>query len=90
MSHADHSLYVCKSDVGIVLITIYVDDLIIVGDSETEIEHVKGLLKQEFEMKDLGELCYFLGIEVICPKEGIWLSQRKCALDMLQKYGMDD
>ena len=32
MSHADHSLYVCKSDVGIVLITIYVDDLIIVGD----------------------------------------------------------
>ena len=46
MSHADHSLYVCKSDDGIVLITIYVDDLIIVGDSETEIEHVKGLLKK--------------------------------------------
>ena len=44
MSHADHSLYVCKSDKGIVLITIYVDDLIIVGDNETEIEQVKGLL----------------------------------------------
>ena len=38
MSHANHSLYVCKSDKGIVSITIYVDDLIIVGDSETEIE----------------------------------------------------
>lgn len=90
MSHADHSLYVCKSDDGIVLITIYVDDLIIVGDSETKTEHVKGLLKKEFEMKDLGELRYFLGIEVIRTTNGIWLSQRQYALDMLSKYGMAD
>ncbi|MCO5587769.1 hypothetical protein L7F22_041721 [Adiantum nelumboides] len=72
------------------LITIYVDDLIIVGDNETEIEHDKGLLKKEFEMKDLGELCYFLGLEVIRTTEGIWLSQRQYALDMLSKYGMAD
>ncbi|MCO5547509.1 hypothetical protein L7F22_000959 [Adiantum nelumboides] len=63
MSHADHSLYVCQSDARFVLITIYVDDLIIVGDSEIEIEHVKGLLKKDFEMKDLGELRYFFGLE---------------------------
>ncbi|MCO5607944.1 hypothetical protein L7F22_062146 [Adiantum nelumboides] len=63
MSHADHSLYVRQSDAGFVLITIYVDDLIIVGDNEIEIEHVKGLLKKEFEMKDLGELRYFLRLE---------------------------
>ena len=75
---------------GIVVITIYVDDLIIVGDSDVEIDHVKGLLKQEFEMKDLGELRYFLGIEVIRTSEGIWLSQRQYALDMLSKYGMAD
>lgn len=65
MSHGDHSLYVCKSDVGIVLITIYVDELIIVGGSEN-----------------------FLGIEVIRTIEGIWLSQRHYALDMLSKYGV--
>ena len=58
------------------VIAIYVDDLIIVGDSAMEIDHVKGLLKQEFEMKDLGELRYFLGIEVIRTPKGIWLSQR--------------
>ena len=56
------------------VITIYVDDLIIVGDSAMEIDHVKGPLKQEFEMKDLGELHYFLGIEVIKTPKGIWLS----------------
>ncbi|MCO5580915.1 hypothetical protein L7F22_034788 [Adiantum nelumboides] len=46
MSHVDHSLYVRQSDVGFVLITIYVDDLIILGDSEIEIEQVMDLLKK--------------------------------------------
>ena len=53
-------------------ITIYVDDLIIVGDSAIEIDHVKGLLKQDFEMKYLGDLRYFLGIEIIITSKGIW------------------
>ncbi|MCO5570544.1 hypothetical protein L7F22_024267 [Adiantum nelumboides] len=65
-------------------------DLIIGGDNEGEIMHAKSLLKKEFEMKDLGELRYFLGIEIIHTKEGIWLSQRQYALDMLPKYGMAD
>ena len=90
MAYADHSLYVHKSDKGIVVITIYVDDLIVGGDSLTEIENVKSLLKQKFDMKDLGDLRYFLGIEVIRTDEGIWLSQRQYALDMLSKYGMAD
>jgi hypothetical protein len=45
MSNADHSLYVRKSDEGIVVIMIYVDDLIVGGDNEKEIEHVKSLRK---------------------------------------------
>jgi hypothetical protein len=54
-----------KIDHGIVIIVIYVDDLIITGDSDVDISDLKKFLKQKFEMKDLGELCYFLGIEVI-------------------------
>jgi hypothetical protein len=73
MLDADHSFYVCKSDEGIMVITIYVDDLIVGGDNEKEVEHVKSFLRQKFDMKDLGELKFFLGIEVIKTLEGIWL-----------------
>ncbi len=54
-----------NTDHGIVIIVIYVDDLIIKGDSDADISDLKKFLKQNFEMKDLGELCYFLDIEVI-------------------------
>ncbi|MCO5601194.1 hypothetical protein L7F22_055313 [Adiantum nelumboides] len=54
------------------------------------VEHVKALLHRQFDMKDLGELRYFLGIEMICNKGGIWLLQKKYGLDMLMKYGMAD
>ncbi len=64
-SNVNFSLYVKKTNHGIVIIVIYVDDLIITGDNDVNIFDLKKLLKQKFEMKDLGELCYFLGIEVI-------------------------
>jgi hypothetical protein len=54
-----------KIDHGIVVIVIYIDNLIIVGDNDVDISNLKELLKQKFEMKDLGELRYFISIEVI-------------------------
>ena len=45
MADADHSLYVCKNEHGIVIICIYVDDLIVGGDNEDELAHVKTLMK---------------------------------------------
>ncbi len=77
-----------KTDHEIVIIVIYVDDLIITGDSDVDIFNLKKLLKQKFEMKDLGELRYFLGIEVIQSLKGIWLLQRQYALNKLTEYGM--
>ncbi len=53
-----------KIDREIIIIVIYVDDLIITEDSDVDISNLKKLLKQKFVMKDLGELCYFLDIEV--------------------------
>ncbi len=77
-----------KIDHGIVVIVIYVDDSIIIGDSDEDVFDLKKLLKQKFKIKDLGELRYFLGIEVIQSSKGIWLLQRQYALNKLSEYGM--
>jgi len=77
-----------KIDHGIVIIVIYVVDLIITRDSDADIFDLKKFLKQKFEMKDLGKLRYFFGIEVIQSPKGIWLLQRQYALNKLIEYGM--
>jgi len=51
-----------KTDHGIVVIIIYVDDLIITGNSDANVFYLKKLLKQKFEMKDLRELHYVLAL----------------------------
>ncbi|WVZ69160.1 hypothetical protein U9M48_017995 [Paspalum notatum var. saurae] len=50
-----------------------------------EIKHLKSQLAREFEVKDLGQLRYFLGIEVSRGRKAIFLSQRKYVLDLLQE-----
>ena len=85
MADVNHTLYVQVSDRDIVVITIYVDDLTIGGDKEDEIEHAKGLLRQKLEMKDLGDMRYFLSIEIIQTPDGIWMSQRQYVVDILSK-----
>ncbi len=62
-----------KTDHGIVVIVIYVDDPIVTRDNDANISNLNKVLKQKFEMKNLGELRYFLGIEVIQSPKGIWL-----------------
>ncbi|XP_073117068.1 uncharacterized protein [Elaeis guineensis] len=56
-------------------------------DDSEEIAHLKAQLAQAFEVKDLGHLRYFLGIEVARSSKGIFLSQRKYILDLLTKTG---
>ena len=64
--------------------------MIINGDDKEEITHLKRRLFQEFKMEDLGELKYFLGIEVLRSKLGIFISQKKYVLDLLTETGMLD
>ena len=64
------------------------DDLILTGSCGKDIQDIKEKLKEEFKISNLGELKYFLGIEVIKTNEGIYLIQRKYILDLLNTYGM--
>ena len=67
---------------------IYVDEMIITGNDNEEIIELQRHLAKEFEIKNLGGLKYFLGIEVARSKHGIFLSQRKYILDLLVETGM--
>lgn len=65
---------------------VYVDDLLICGNHEHMLQKFKEYLSRCFAMKDLGKLKFFLGIEVSRGSEGIFLSQRKYALDIVSDY----
>ncbi|GJS95733.1 putative RNA-directed DNA polymerase [Tanacetum coccineum] len=87
-SKSDYSLFT-KSDNGVFLaLLVYVDDIIITGNNSSEIDKFKEFLRTKFMIKDLGNLKYFLGIEVINTDKGICLNQRKYVLDLLSDYGM--
>ena len=64
------------------------DDILLIGNDLTKIQRVKDCLLQQFRIKDLGDLKYFLGIEFSRSKAGIYMSQRKYALDILQNTGL--
>ena len=87
-SNADHTLFYKRNGDKLVIMIVYVDDIVITGNDDQEIVKLKMQLAKEFEVKDLGQLRYFLGIEVSRSAKGIYLSQRKYILDLLAETGM--
>ena len=87
-SNSDHTLFLKHKKGKITALIIYVDDMVVTSDDHEEISSLQQYLASEFEMKQLGDLKYFLGIEVARSKHGIFLSQRKYNLDLLSKIGM--
>ncbi|XP_019225143.1 PREDICTED: uncharacterized protein LOC109206740 [Nicotiana attenuata] len=79
----DHSLLTKQTSHDIVIILVYVDDLLITSSNISLVEDAKNTLHNSFKVKDLGELRYFLGIEVMRSDQGILLNQRKYALELI-------
>ena len=67
-------LYLFMSPRGRTFLLLYVDDMLITGDDEDHISHVKQQLSAEFQMSSMGPLSYFLGIEVKRSTKGYHLS----------------
>ncbi|CAA7013099.1 unnamed protein product [Microthlaspi erraticum] len=86
--YSDYSLFTFDKKGVTINLLIYVDDMILTGNSETDLQKFKDYLSSCFKMKDLGALKYFLGIEVARSKQGFYLSQRKYVLDILSETGM--
>ena len=75
-SQADHTMFFKHSNEGkIVVLIVYVDDIIVTGDDHLEIKRLKMLLTQDFEIKDLGALKYFLGMEFSNRERNICFSK---------------
>ncbi|CAA6655700.1 unnamed protein product [Spirodela intermedia] len=83
-SNADHTLFFKHSSSGgVIFLLVYVDDIIITGNDEGEIQNLSNCLTQEFDVKTLGRPKYFFGIEVAHSSKGIFISQRKYITNLL-------
>ncbi|XP_021986078.1 uncharacterized mitochondrial protein AtMg00810-like [Helianthus annuus] len=82
-SRADTSLFVFRKESHIMYLLVYVDDLILTGNNDTAITTFISRLHHEFAIKDLGDLNYFLGLEVLYTHTGLFLTQAKYAADIL-------
>ncbi|CAJ2660326.1 unnamed protein product [Trifolium pratense] len=88
----EHTLFVKKVDNndGILIVSIYVDDLIVTGNNLVHINTFKQSMMNRFAMSDLGKMKYFLGVEVCQTDDGIFIHQMKYASEILSKFGMEN
>ena len=88
LNQTNSSLFVHHTTAGTIYLLLYVDDMVLTGTNPTLIKTLITRLSKEFAMKDLGSLHYFLGVEVQHNSQGLFLSQTKYALDLLQRTDM--
>jgi hypothetical protein len=69
---------------------IYVDDIFFGGMSNTMVQHFVKQMQSEFEMSLVGELTYFLGLQIKQMEDTIFISQSKYARNVVKKFGMEN
>lgn len=86
-SASDNSLFIKVVGDSFIALLVYVDDIVIASNNSKGVEDLKKFLDSQFKLTDLGDLKYFLGIEVAKSSKGISLSQRHYALELLSDIG---
>jgi hypothetical protein len=85
----EHTLFVKSEDGGkFLIVCLYVDDLIYTGNDGKMFQEFKNSMKAEFDMTDLGMMRYFLGIEVVQSSAGIFITQKKYAKEILERFNL--
>ncbi|XP_044461807.1 uncharacterized mitochondrial protein AtMg00810-like [Mangifera indica] len=87
-SLSESTLYVKGVNDNVITISLYVDDLFVIGNNEELMQQFKAQMMKVFEMTDLGEMPYFLGIEIQQSQQGIFISQQKSAKEVFMKFNM--
>ena len=70
------------------ILLLYVNDIILTGSSSTVLHNFISILSRQFAMKDLGDLPYFLGVQVVWTPTSIFLTQQKYVCDLIHKFHM--
>jgi hypothetical protein len=87
-SLADPFLFVQHSSHGTMILLLYVDDILLTDNHSSLLTSVIDVLTQEFDMKDLGTLTYFLGQQVSYSSSGLFVSQSKYIKELLDRVDL--
>ncbi|PKA49890.1 Retrovirus-related Pol polyprotein from transposon TNT 1-94 [Apostasia shenzhenica] len=85
----DTTLFTRRYDENFIVVQIYVDDIIFGATNEILCEEFSKCMSKEFEMSMMGELNFFLGLQIKQLSEGIFICQSKYTRELLKKFGMD-
>ena len=88
MGSVDKTLFLLKQDIDALLVQIYVDDIIFGGSSHALVAKFADTMSREFEMSMMGELTFFLGLQIKQTREGTFVHQGKYTKDLLKKFDM--
>ena len=92
MMDEDHYVYVKRSDDKFVILTFYMDDILLVGNNVEYLLTIKEWLSFNFQMKDMGEASYILGVKIHrnCSKRLLTLSQEQYIKKVLKRFRMEN
>jgi hypothetical protein len=90
MGKVDTTLFTKKIGKNLFVLQIYVDDIIFGSTDQDYCEEFGKMMANEFEMPMIGELCYFIGLQIKQLKDDTFVSQGKYIKDMLKKFGMNE
>ncbi|GKF38155.1 putative ribonuclease H-like domain-containing protein, partial [Tanacetum coccineum] len=82
----DKTLFIKKDKHNIMLVQVYVDDIIFGSTKKSWCDEFEALMKSRFQMSSMGELTFFLGLQVKQKEDGIFISQDKYIAEILKKF----
>nr|GEU55190.1 putative ribonuclease H-like domain-containing protein [Tanacetum cinerariifolium] len=86
----DQTLFIKRQKGDILLVQIYVDDIIFGETNKDLCKSIEKLMKDKFQMSSMGELTFFLGLQVKQKKDGIFISQDNYVAEILRKCGLTE
>ncbi|GJR50805.1 retrovirus-related pol polyprotein from transposon TNT 1-94 [Tanacetum coccineum] len=90
MGMVDNTLFTKKKSSNLIIVQIYVDDIIFGSTCQDMCDEFAKIMHDEFEMSMMGELNFFLGLQIKQMEDGIFFNQSKYIKEMLKKFSLEE